>query len=52
MYIYDPKYLNVETGPKRTSILDDLKFHFSIKISKAKKTKKTSKKIIESFQYF
>ena len=26
--VYDPKYLNVETGPKRTSILDDLKFHF------------------------
>ena len=39
-------------GPKRTSILDDLKFHFYKGISKAKKTIKTSKKIIESFQYF
>ena len=42
--IYDPKSLNVETGPKRTSILDDLKFHFFIKeFQRPKKIKKNEK---------
>ena len=40
LFIYDPKNLNVETGPKRTSILDDLKFHFLLRNFKGKKNNK------------
>ena len=43
---------NVETGPKRTSILDDLKFHFFIKEFQRPKKIKKNEKIIEKVQYF